>query len=244
MHRDLKPSNIKLRTDGTIKVLDFGLAKAFDASVAVGDPTDTVTRASPAGLRQGGATDAGIILGTAPYMSPEQAKGQPLDKRTDIWAFGCVVFEMLTGRAPFAGDTFSETVAAILDRDPDWASLPADTPRSIRRLLGRCLSKDPQHRLRDIGDARLEIEDAIAAPEPDLRHTTRRAMRTSAVWVLAVVALAVAVIALLMIRQGHQPTAWQRHRRYSSPSSRRPVAISTSPDRPVCRETDDPSHSP
>ena len=200
MHRDLKPSNIKLRTDGTIKVLDFGLAKAFDASVSVGDPTDTVTRASPAGLRQGGATEAGMILGTAPYMSPEQAKGQPLDKRTDVWAFGCVVFEMLTGRAPFARDTFSETVAAILDRDPDWASLPADTPRSIRRLLGRCLSKDPQHRLRDIGDARLEIEDAIAAPDPDLRHTTPRATRTSLVWILTAVALAVAVIALLTIR--------------------------------------------
>jgi serine/threonine-protein kinase len=140
-----------------------------------------------------------MILGTAPYMSPEQAKGQPLDKRTDIWAFGCVVFEMLTGRAPFARDTFSETVAAILDRDPDWATLPADTPRSIRRLLGRCLAKEPQHRLRDIGDARLEIEDAIAAPGADPRQTTPRATRASPVWILAA-ALAVAVIALLTIR--------------------------------------------
>ena len=205
MHRDLKPSNIKLRADGTIKVLDFGLAKAFDASASVGDPTDTMTRASPAGLGRGGATEAGMILGTAPYMSPEQAKGQPLDKRTDIWAFGCVVFEMLTGRSPFARETFSETIAAILDRDPDWASLPADTPRSIRRLLGRCLAKDPQHRLRDIGDARLEIEDTITAPEPDLRHPTLGAKRTPAVWILAVVALAVGAIALFTLRP--QPSA-------------------------------------
>jgi len=200
MHRDLKPSNIKLRADGTIKVLDFGLAKAIEAAgeagragLAGGSVSMSPTIAAPA------MTQAGVILGTAPYMSPEQAKGQPLDKRTDIWAFGCVVFEMLTGRAAFARDTFSETVAAILERDPDWASLPANTPRTIRRLLGRCLAKDPQHRLRDIGDARLEIEDAIAAPDPDVRHTTPRATRMWPVWILTA-ALAVAVIALLTIR--------------------------------------------
>jgi Tol biopolymer transport system component len=196
MHRDLKPSNIKLRADGTIKVLDFGLAKAFDPSVSFGNRTETVTRA----MRQSGATEAGVILGTAPYMSPEQAKGQPLDKRTDIWAFGCVLFEMLAGRAPFARETFSETVAAILDRDPDWAALPADIPRGIRRLLGRCLAKDPQHRLRDIGDARLEIEDAIGSSDADAANPTTRVTRTSPVWMLVVGALTIAVIALVATR--------------------------------------------
>jgi Tol biopolymer transport system component len=200
MHRDLKPSNIKLRTDGTIKVLDFGLAKAFDPSVSAGDPAETVTRAMPGGLRQSGATEAGAILGTAPYMSPEQARGEALDKRTDIWAFGCVLYEMLTGRSPFARDTFSETVAAILDREPDWAALPAETPRCVHRLLRRCLAKDPQRRLRDIGDARLEIEEAIATPEGELQTTTR-ATRTSRVWMVAVVVLAAAVIALLALRR-------------------------------------------
>ena len=197
MHRDLKPSNIKLRPDGTIKVLDFGLAKAFDPSVSLEDPAETVTRAMPAS----GATEAGVILGTAPYMSPEQARGEALDKRTDIWAFGCVLFEMLTGRSPFARATFSETVAAILDRDPDWAALPAETPRGVHRLLRRCLAKDPQHRLRDIGDARLEIEEAIASPGVDL-HTTTRAERTSPLWIGAVIVLATAVLALLVLRRG------------------------------------------
>jgi Tol biopolymer transport system component len=196
MHRDLKPSNIKIRADGAVKVLDFGLAKTFDPSVSFGNPTETVTRAT----RQSGATEAGMVLGTAPYMSPEQAKGQPLDKRTDIWAFGCVLFEMITGRAPFARETFSETLAAILDREPDWTLLPVDTPRGIHRLLRRCLTKDPRHRLRDIGDACLEIEDAISSTDADLPAVAAAATRTSLIWILAVVALAVAVVVLLATR--------------------------------------------
>ena len=155
VHRDLKPANVKITPDGVVKVLDFGLAKAVagDASAAGLTQSPTVT---------GGGTQEGIILGTVPYMSPEQARGQAVDKRTDIWAFGCVVYEMLTGRIAFAGETVSDTIAAILDREPDWSRVPESTPATIHRLLQRCLQKDARRRLRDIGDARMEIDDAIA----------------------------------------------------------------------------------
>ena len=158
MHRDLKPANIKITPQGVVKVLDFGLAKAADpaeagryASDASASPTVTI-----------GATREGMLLGTAAYMSPEQARGRAADKRTDIWAFGCVLYEMLAGRAPFARDTITDTLAALVERDPDWQALPAATPAKIRDLLRRCLQKDPQRRLRDIGDAYLDVDDAIA----------------------------------------------------------------------------------
>jgi eukaryotic-like serine/threonine-protein kinase len=154
IHRDLKPANVKITPDGTVKLLDFGLAKAVS-----GDGTDPdLSMMTTAG------TEAGVILGTAAYMSPEQARGRPVDKRTDIWAFGCVLFEMLSGRRPFAGDTLSDTIAGILTRDPDWSALPADLPANINVLLQRCLEKDSKRRLRDIGDARIELEDAKGAP--------------------------------------------------------------------------------
>ena len=167
VHRDLKPANIKVRSDGTVKVLDFGLAKAPEpaASSSPGlamSPTIT----SPAHLGQGyggqAVTQAGMILGTAAYMSPEQARGKSVDKRSDIWAFGLVLYEMLTGRPAFAGDTITDVLAAIVTREPDWTALPAATPASVRRLLARCLEKDPKRRLRDIGEARLEIEETTA----------------------------------------------------------------------------------
>jgi serine/threonine-protein kinase len=154
VHRDLKPANIKVTSDGTVKVLDFGLAKALDMPGA-GDPAESPT-ITAAGTR------AGMILGTAAYMSPEQARGQIVDTRTDIWAFGCVVYELLSGHTAFPGATVSDTIAAILEREPDWARLPSRTPAGVRRLLRRCLTKDPRRRLRDIGDARIELEEALA----------------------------------------------------------------------------------
>ena len=147
VHRDLKPANVTITADGVVKVLDFGLAKpARSRRVLRPDPI--------------GGTQDGVILGTAAYMSPQQARGQAVDKRADIWAFGCVLYEMLTGRVAFAGETVSDTIGKILEREPDWSALPAATPPAIQRLLRRCLAKDPKQRLRDIGDVRIEI-DAI-----------------------------------------------------------------------------------
>ncbi|MGH9374414.1 MAG: protein kinase domain-containing protein [Vicinamibacterales bacterium] len=155
VHRDLKPANIKVTPEANVKILDFGLAKV----------TDRISELEPqlSGARDisAGGTRQGVILGTAAYMSPEQARGQQVDKRTDIWAFGCVLFEMLTGHVAFAGDTVSDTIAKILEREPDWAALPDGTPASIRRLLQRCLRKDPGLRLHDLADARIEIEEAL-----------------------------------------------------------------------------------
>jgi len=157
VHRDLKPANIKLTPEGKVKVLDFGLAKAFSPEPAAGASSDTPTLS-------GRGTRHGAILGTTAYMSPEQARGKPVDPRTDIWAFGCVLYELLTGRQTFAGDSISDCVAAILRGEPDWSALPAATPAGLQRLLRRCLQKDSQRRLHDIADARLEIEEILAEP--------------------------------------------------------------------------------
>jgi eukaryotic-like serine/threonine-protein kinase len=164
VHRDLKPANIKLRSDGAIKVLDFGLAKA----VGVGDRVREVRlqpdlTASPT-ITTPAMTQAGMILGSAAYMSPEQARGKPVDRRADVWAFGAVLYEMLTGARAFQGEDVGEVLASVVKSDVDWSLLPADTPASVRTLLGRCLRKDSKQRLADAGAARLEIDDAIAAP--------------------------------------------------------------------------------
>ena len=156
VHRDLKPANVKLRADGTVKVLDFGLARPGETGASGVEALNSPTFTSPAALTVGG-----VILGTAAYMAPEQARGKTIDKRADIWAFGLVLYEMLTGRTAFAGDTITDILAAVLTHEPDWTAVPATTPASIRRLLQRCLEKDPKRRLRDIGDARLEIEETI-----------------------------------------------------------------------------------
>jgi serine/threonine protein kinase len=145
-----------------VKVLDFGLAKAVEGAAAPGGATASPTITSPALM-----TGAGIILGTAAYMSPEQAKGRPADKRSDMWAFGCVLYEMLTGARAFPGDDVGDTLAAVLRGEPDWRTLPADTPSSIRRLLRRALEKDRKRRLSDIADARLDIDEALTTPAPD-----------------------------------------------------------------------------
>jgi serine/threonine protein kinase len=154
IHRDLKPANIKLRPDGTVKVLDFGLAKALASPGSAPSSASTgPTITTPA------MTEAGRVLGTPAYVSPEQARGQVVDKRTDIWAFGCVLFEMLSGRCAFAGDTVTDTLVRVLEREPDWMLLPADTPATVRTLLERCLRKDSRRRLHDIADALIELED-------------------------------------------------------------------------------------
>ena len=187
VHRDLKPSNIKITPDGVVKVLDFGLAKG-GTEVSGYDLTQSPTISI-------GNTHDGVILGTAPYMSPEQARGQAVDKRTDIWAFGCVLHEMLTGRVVFRGDTVSDTIATILQREPDWAAFPAATPRSIDRLLRRCLEKDSKRRLRDIGEARIEIDETISRPAPPEAPATQERDQPSRSRVLTFVAVAAAVVA-------------------------------------------------
>lgn len=154
IHRDLKPANIKVRDDGTVKVLDFGLSKALDPRWSTPDLANSPTLTSP-------ATQLGVILGTAAYMAPEQAKGKTVDKRADIWSFGVVLFEMLAGRSPFAAESVTEVLAHIVSRDPDWMLLPADTPPTVRHLLKRCLERDPKRRLRDIGDARFALEEGV-----------------------------------------------------------------------------------
>jgi hypothetical protein len=183
VHRDLKPSNIKLRPDGTVKVLDFGLAKAADAISRDTDLTQSPTLVSPA------VTQAGLILGTAAYMSPEQARGRHVDRRSDIWAFGCVLYEMLTGVRAFDGDDVTDTMAAILRGEPDWTRLPADVPPALVRVLKRCMDKDRRQRRHDIADVRMDIDDALAAPAAELstgggsgaRWTVRRAAALAAV---------------------------------------------------------------
>jgi len=194
IHRDLKPANIKIAPDGRVKVLDFGLA-----TIASDDADRDLTHAPTVTI---GATREGTIVGTAAYMSPEQARGLVVNKQTDIWAFGCVLFELLTGRSAFARATITDTLAAILEREPSWDTLPATTPASIVRLLHRCLEKDPSRRLHDIADVRHELDDA--APLPAKASTRFR-------WILAagtmmLIALGVAAGALLRPRKAQALT--------------------------------------
>ena len=156
IHRDLKPANIKVRADGTVKVLDFGLAKAFQPEA--NDPT---LSQSPTISLTAAATQMGMVIGTAAYMAPEQAKGKVIDKRVDVWAFGAVLFEMLTGRKPFTGDDVSTTLARVIEREPDWDALPSNLSPVLATYLRRCLEKDPGERIRDIGDVRLAMEGAF-----------------------------------------------------------------------------------
>jgi Tol biopolymer transport system component/predicted Ser/Thr protein kinase len=198
IHRDLKPGNVKLTPAGDVKVLDFGLAKGAGTAESSPDLSQSPTLAyAPTGV--------GVILGTAAYMSPEQARGKTVDRRTDIWSFGCVLYEMLTGRQLFSGETVSDTIAKILEREPDWSAIPATVPERIRELLHRCLEKDARKRLRDVGDARIELEEAVAARSSKGRRAAAeveavrgaRARAPVMAYAVAVTALAVAAVAVL-----------------------------------------------
>lgn len=192
VHRDLKPRNVALTQEGDVKILDFGVAKSPGAG----------TSKMPGGS---GATEAGVLLGTPAYMSPEQARGLTIDKRTDIWAFGCLLYELLTGRQAFTGNTASDSLAAVLEREPDMTILPAGAPAGVRSLLRHCLEKDPKRRLRDIADARLAIDDALnqplrerSGPETSNARSRRSDARTRAVWLFA--GLAIGALALIVVK--------------------------------------------
>ena len=204
VHRDLKPANIMLSDAGAVKVVDFGLARVGGASVSDSELVNSPTLTAA-------GTVAGTILGTAIYLSPEQARGRVADKRTDIWAFGCVLYEMLTGRSAFGRETVPDSIAAILHQEPDWTQLPPDVPERVRNLLRRCLAKDPKRRLHDIADARIEIEDALApgqaaAGASPTGAASRASARTGAgliPWLVAALStLAVVVIAAIAWKRG------------------------------------------
>jgi len=207
IHRDLKPANIKITPEGKVKVLDFGLAKVFSEEAVAADASHSPTLTDQ-------MTRPGVILGTAAYMSPEQAKGKTVDRRADIWAFGCIMYESLTGSGPFHGDTVTETLAAVIKTEPDWHSLPADTPTNVRIMIQRCLQKDQCRRLRDIGDARIEIEDARIIPPTTAPGSVTGARRIFGWSVLALILIVAAFLAGTWLRApADSPvTVWQGER--------------------------------
>jgi eukaryotic-like serine/threonine-protein kinase len=190
IHRDLKPANVRVRNDGVVKVLDFGLAR-LDASRLPADPVAPTTTDI--------ATVPGVILGTPAYMSPEQARGQAADARSDIWAFGCVLYELLTGRQAFAAATTSDTIARILEREPDWGALPSSTPTALRRLLQRCLTKDPKRRLHALADAHFDLDDALASDTSAVAAGSSPAIARSSRWLALTLLVAAATAALATI---------------------------------------------
>ncbi len=192
IHRDLKPANVKVTPEGTVKVLDFGLAKALEDDPSSFDISESPTLSVA-------ATQAGVILGTAAYMSPEQARGQAVDKRADIWAFGVVLFEMLTGRRAFTGETISDTLAAVLRAEVDWEAVPADMPASIRKLLRRCLTRERKQRLQAIGDARVELESPEPSDLAGVASSKPAPGRYAVSWAVAAMLIAVVVIAFAFL---------------------------------------------
>jgi Tol biopolymer transport system component len=216
VHRDLKPANVKISTDGKVKVLDFGLAKAMSGSAMATTLSNSPTLLS--------GTMGGAIIGTAAYMSPEQARGREADSRSDIFAFGCVLYEMLTGRAPFEGETVSEVFAGILKGEPDWNRLPTETPENIRGLLRRCLRKEPRLRLQHIGDARLEIEEQSPVAPQLLPRRRERA------WITALVVVAVLAVAMGIREFRGVPPAAEMRLEITTPPTADPASIAISPD--------------
>jgi hypothetical protein len=230
VHRDLKPANIKISRDDAVKILDFGLAKAVQ-----GEASEMDIANSPTLTRM--ATMQGVLLGTAAYMSPEQAKAKPVDRRADIWAFGCVLYEMLTGKMAFTGETVTDTLAAVVMKDPDWTLLPSNTPARVRVLLQRCLQKDPKQRLRDIGDARISLDEVFSgAPEVSSSAGVSPAnfplWRRALPWALfgaAVIALA-ALVAVLKLAPVKSAPAELMRLEIPAPQETGDIVFALSPD--------------
>ncbi len=232
VHRDLKPANIKLRPDGTVKVLDFGLARALEPVGAGVSGPDAPTITSPALM-----TRAGVILGTAAYMAPEQARGKPVDRRADVWAFGCVLFEMLTGRRAFDGEDMPEILSCVLQREPEWHLLPSDVPQAIQRLLRLCLEKDVKKRRRDAGDVRIDLDQALAgaadsaAPPVAASAASRRERRAWSLAAVSLVALAaLAVPAVRYLREMPPAAPPETRTEIATPATGDPTSFALSPD--------------
>jgi dipeptidyl aminopeptidase/acylaminoacyl peptidase len=227
IHRDLKPANVKVRNDGTVKVLDFGLAKALDRQDADAEASALQTITSPA------ITERGLILGTAAYMSPEQARGKAVDKRTDIWAFGVVLFEMLTGRQLYRGDSVQDVLAAVIKDSPDLGLLPSATPPALRAILARCLERDPRRRLRDIGEARIQLESpaALDAGAAAPAFSPPPARRASPLWAASLAAaLAVGAGAGWVLKQPPAIELPVRRVEIQTPDRLRAIEAAISPD--------------
>jgi Tol biopolymer transport system component len=224
VHRDLKPANVKITVDGQVKVLDFGLAKALEIA-----PANPALSNSP--TLSMAATNAGVVLGTAAYMSPEQARGRAVDRRTDIFAFGCVLYEMLTGRPAFEGEDVTEILGRVVTGDPEWNRLPDETPVVIRRMLRRALKRDSRQRLGDIRDARLEIEEELSAPLQVISQESAASRRPWAKWIGAVAAAGVIVaLAVPAARHLREPLPAEMRVEISTPATSAPGEFSLSPD--------------
>ena len=231
IHRDLKPANIKVRADGTVKVLDFGLAKAMESPSAMSPSVSQApTITTPAMM-----TGVGMILGTAAYMSPEQAKGRTVDRRADVWAFGAVLYEMLTGQRAFAGEDISDTLANVLKVEPDWNRLPADVSPRVRLALRACLQKDPKQRLGDLQSVRLALEGAFETAALQTASTATSSspggrLAWAALAVAAIVIVAMAVPTLRHLRETSPPAPPETRVEINTPATDRPTDFALSPD--------------